>query len=278
MNVFTTRSSAGQSADTGACDYGTIEISGEGPVRHLRLNRPHRHNAQTTQMWRELTDVGRVLCDDDTVRAVIVYGSGRSFSSGIDLEEVTTADGFIRRMATLPEGDPDPITAHIVEVQRAFAWIRTAPFIVIAAVHGHAIGIGFELALACDIRLVADTARMALREIDYGLIPDAGGTAWLRDIVGRERALHLILTAQELSGRRAVEWGLALQSLPEADLIGAAEKYADHLAGLPRATVAHTKRAVHEQNEAASIRLAAEGQAACIRVAIAEGAASTPAS
>jgi enoyl-CoA hydratase/carnithine racemase len=248
-----------------------LRVEGDGPVRHLILARPERHNAQTPALWAQLAVEGRALAADPGVRCLVIRGEGRSFSSGIDLDEIRHPEGFIRRLAAHPAGDPDPMLPDIAVAQDAFRWIPGAPFLVIAAVTGAALGAGCQLALACDIRIVADTARLGLREVRHGLIPDMGATSTLPRLIGRERALDLILTGRELTGTEAVAMGLALRACPEDMVATAAHEYAGTVAGVPRPGIAYVKAAVDQADPGESLRLAGLGQAACIRHAVLPG-------
>jgi enoyl-CoA hydratase/carnithine racemase len=238
-----------------------LRLEGDGALRRLVLDRPERHNAQNPALWRELRAAGEELVADPAVRCVVLAGAGPSFSSGLDLAELS-GDGFIAQLAVLPA---EQAVARIEEAQRAFTWIRRAPFPVVAAVHGVAVGAGLQLALACDLRIVTSTARLALRETRLGVLPDLGATAWLPRIVGLERALDLILTGRDFTGADAVAYGLALRAVPEADLDHVVTEYASGLAELSRTALAHAKAATHEPDEARSLSLAAIGQARCVR-------------
>ncbi len=242
-----------------------VRVEGRGPVRRLILNRPERHNAQNPQMWAELAAAGRALTADPDVRCVVLTGEGPSFSSGIDLQEMRAPTGFIRRLAVNPPGDPDPMLSAIADAQDAFRWIPTAPFVVIAAITGAAIGAGCQLALACDFRFVAADATLGLREVTLGLLPDLGATATFPRLLGRERALDLILTGRGLSGVEASALGLALHGGPASEVVAAATRYAATLAQAHRAALAYTKWAVDEPDPTRSTHLAGIGQAACIR-------------
>jgi enoyl-CoA hydratase/carnithine racemase len=248
-----------------------VRVEGEGPARRLILNRPVRHNAQTPRLWAQLAAAGHALAADPDVRCVVISGEGKSFSSGIDLDEMRNPTGFIRALAAHPSGDPDPMLPAIATAQEAFRWIPQAPFLVVAAVTGVALGAGCQLALACDIRIVADNARLGLREVQYGLIPDMGATSSLPRLVGRERALDLILTGREFTGAEAVAMGLALRACPEDEVAAVAGEYAAAVARVPRSGVAYVKAAVDEPDPGQSLRLAGLGQAACIRQASAAG-------
>lgn len=137
----------------------------------------------------------------------------------------------------------------------------------VAAVTGVALGAGCQLALACDVRIVADDARFGLKEVRYGLLPDLGGTAALPRLVGRERAVDLMVTGREWTGAEAVGLGLALRALPAGDVLAAAHEYAAEVAQAPRVAIAHIKAAVDVPEWDANLRAAAVGQAACIRAA-----------
>lgn len=254
-------------------DYQTITVSPTGDVRRLVLNRPDRHNAQNPRMWREIVQAVGRLADDDQVRVLVVEGAGKSFSSGLDQRELGPG-GFLRRVADLPHpdtGQPDAALAALAEAQAAFLALRHAPFPVVAAVRGVALGAGLELALACDLRIVTSPARLAVAEVRHGVVPDLGATAFLPRLIGVERALDLILTGREFDGDEAVRLGLALKSVPPEDLDDAVGEYTAVLASATRQVLAHAKAATYETDEAASLRRAAVGMADCLRTAFPRG-------
>lgn len=241
-----------------------ISVSVSGQVGRIRLERPMRHNAQTEVMWRELAEAGRLLSCDPEVSVVVLSGAGRSFSSGIDLDEMKPG-GFINRLAAHPIGNPDPMNATIAVAQQSVRWIREAPFLVIAAVHGKALGALCQLALAADVRIVESDAELALREVEYGLIPDLGATASLPRLVGTERALDLILTGRTMSGAEAAESGIALKACEPGTVGDVVDSYAQTIARNTRTAVAYVKDAVHAEDFGKSLDVAGAGQAACIR-------------
>jgi enoyl-CoA hydratase/carnithine racemase len=155
--------------------------------------------------------------------------------------------------------------ADIAVAQEAVRWIPRAPFLVIGAVTGVALGAGCQLALACDVRIVADDTRFALAEIRHGLLPDLGATAFLPRLIGRERALDLMITGREFSGAEAVSLGLALYAVPSSSVLSTAQRYADAVARLPRPVPSYLKAAVDATDVDRSLLVAAAGQAACIR-------------
>lgn len=245
--------------------YTSIAISGTGGCRHMVLDRPERHNSQDLTMWHEVADAARHLGENPEVVVVIVSGNGRSFSSGIDLKEFTRPGGFIRTLSEFPLGAPDPMLDAIHDAQQAITALRRAPFLSIAALRGVALGAGMQLALACDVRITADDAQLALLESSKGLLPDLGATWNLPRLVSRERALDLILTGRTITGAEAAEIGIALSAVPAESLDDAVRNYADQIAVLPRTAVAHVKSAVDACTESTSLEIAAAGQAACIR-------------
>jgi enoyl-CoA hydratase/carnithine racemase len=239
----------------------TVRVERDGAVARVVLSRPQRHNAQTPAMWHELAAAGEALAADPTVRAAVLAGDGDSFSSGIDLAEMRPG-GFLARAAAA-----DGAHAHelVAEAQAAVTWIPAAPFPVVAAVRGVALGAGAQLALACDVRIIADDARLAFREITLGAVPDLGATVVLPRLVGLERALDLMLTGRELTGAEAAAQGLALRAVPDGEVHAAAAEYARELTRAPRAALAAIKAATLEPVPQRSFELAAEGQLTSLR-------------
>ena len=190
----------------------------EGPVATVTLDRPEVRNAQTPLMWRTLAAIGEQIPDD--VRVVLVRGSGQSFSAGLDRAMLDPAGGVegaetVAQLLTMPD---DEILSTIDSFQRGFTWLRDPRFVSIAAVQGHAIGAGFQLALSCDLRVLADDAQLCMKESALGLVPDLTGTKPLVEAVGYARALEICSTARMVSATEAVEIGLASVAVPAADL------------------------------------------------------------
>ncbi len=205
-----------ESPDPGEAQRSDIRVDREGPVATITLNRPHVLNAQTPQMWGRLREIGRELPGD--VRVVVVRGEGRSFSAGLDLQAVSAAPdqpGSLARIATLPD---DEASAQIAEYQEAFAWLRRPDVLSIAAVQGHAIGAGFQLALACDLRILTQDAKFTMGEVSLGLVPDLGGTKRLVDLVGYGRALDICVTGRRIPADEALALGLATSVVAPAAL------------------------------------------------------------
>lgn len=183
----------------------------------ITLDRPARRNAMTPAMWHGLAAIGRAL--PPAVRVVVVRGAGPSFSAGIDLR-LFSPDG-------VPGEDPLPGPASpgfedwIESCQDGYSWLRGPDIVSVAAVQGHAIGGGFQLALACDLRILADDAQLCMKEPQLGLVPDLTGTKPLVDIVGLPRALELCLTGRTVAAGEAARLRLAELVVPGAELDGA---------------------------------------------------------
>jgi enoyl-CoA hydratase/carnithine racemase len=191
----------------------------------VRLNRPESRNAQTPALWRELAAIGANL--DPGVRAVVLTAEGPSFSAGLDRRmlspEGIPGEGSLLGFASMT---PEELDAQIAEYQRAFSWWRSSPVVTVAAVGGHAVGAGFQLALACDVIVVGDDVAFAMKEPSLGLVPDLGGTLHLGQAVGYSRALELVASGRRVGAEEAVRIGLALKSVPRAELDAAAREIA----------------------------------------------------
>jgi enoyl-CoA hydratase/carnithine racemase len=189
-----------------------------GVVATITLDRPEVRNAQTPLMWRTLAAVGAEIPDD--VRVVVVRGAGQSFSAGLDramLDPSGAGDGVESVVGLLTHPD-DEILETVDAFQRGFTFLRDPRFVSIAAVHGHAIGAGFQLALACDLRVIADDAQLCMKEAALGLVPDLTGTKPLVESVGYARALEICATARTVGAAEAVQIGLATVVCPVAEL------------------------------------------------------------
>lgn len=165
-------------------------------------------------MWARLDDISRELSGE--VRVVIVRGEGRAFSAGLDLS-VARGEGE-SSFAELLHLSPEKCADKIAEFQAGFTWLRRPSLVTIAAVQGHAIGAGFQLALGCDLRVLADDARLSMAEVTLGLVPDLGGTKRLAELVGYSRALEICVTGRRLSAAEADRLGLATTVVPAAEL------------------------------------------------------------
>ncbi|MBR8741471.1 enoyl-CoA hydratase/isomerase family protein [Nocardiopsis sp. MG754419] len=208
-----------------------LRLAVEGPVARITIDRPERRNAMTGRTWTTLAHIGQTLSDD--VRIVVIAGAGDIFSAGVDLGMFTPdgVEGERSIIAGLAEGETDDadLDAYIAGLQEGFLWLRRPDLVTIAAVRGHAIGAGFQLALACDLRILADDARFCMKEPALGLVPDLTGTKPLVDIVGVHRATEICLTARTVGAEESRELGLATLVVGVEELDGAVD---DAIAGL----------------------------------------------
>jgi enoyl-CoA hydratase/carnithine racemase len=249
----------------------TLRLERDGHVGWLRLDRPDRLNSFTPQMWWEMRTLGAELRDDPDLRVLVVIGEGRAFSSGIDTsvfaDSLTAADG----LGTDPdagERDADPVIDTVLRTQDSFTWLQEAPFATIAAVRGYALGAGLQLALACDLRVVAEGTQLGLLELKYGIIPDLGGTQRLPRLVGAGKAKELIFTAAKIDAAEAARIGLAERVVPDAELESTVTALAAAIAAQPPLAVRGVKRAIDAAFNMAlrdGLRVEAESQAVCLQ-------------
>ena len=193
-----------------------VLTSTEGSVAHVRLNRPEKRNGLDLAMFEALIETGERLAADSSVRAVVLSGEGKSFCAGLDWMAFLAMDQ--EAGAKLLARDPAESPANVA--QRA-CWIwAELPVPVIAAVHGAAMGGGLQLALACDVRIVAPDAQLSVMEVRYGLIPDMSASKTLLRLVRPDVAKELVFTGRTVGAEEAVQIGLATRA--EADALGAA--------------------------------------------------------
>jgi enoyl-CoA hydratase/carnithine racemase len=203
--------------DPEVLERGGVRLEENGLVATITLDRPATKNSQTPGTWMALRAIGAAL--DPSVRVVVVQGQGDSFSSGLD-RRMLSADGMPGESSLLSLLDmPDPEMAEtIAGYQEGFTWLRRPDLVSIAAVQGSAVGAGFQLALACDLRVLADDARFSMREPMLGLVPDLTGTKPLVELVGYSRALEICATTRWVTADEAREIGLATAVVPREEL------------------------------------------------------------
>jgi enoyl-CoA hydratase/carnithine racemase len=211
-----------------------------GAVATITLDRPEVRNAQTPSMWRALAALGREVAPD--IRVVVVKGAGPAFSAGLDRSMLDPADtSGDESVAGLLGLSDDEILATIDEYQQGFTFLRDPRFVSIAAVQGYAIGAGFQLALSCDLRVVADDVQLCMKEPALGLVPDLTGTKPLVESVGYARALEICATARMVGAAEAVDIGLALTAVPVGELDATVADLADALTAPLVGAVRETK-------------------------------------
>jgi enoyl-CoA hydratase/carnithine racemase len=246
--------------------WNTLRLERDGHVGRLLLNRPDKLNSFTAEMWDELRTLGQeLLADPGDLRALVVAGEGRAFSSGIDTSVFSTGSGL-----NVPDPgarDADPLVDMVLRTQESFSWLEEAPFATIAAVHGYALGAGLQIALACDIRIFARGTSVGLLELKYGIIPDLGGTQRLPRLVGAGKAKEMIFTSGRMDAEEAYRIGLCEQLVSEEELDETAEKLAEKIAAQPPLAIKAAKRAVNaalDERIADGLRIEAAGQAECL--------------
>ncbi|MFD7488397.1 enoyl-CoA hydratase/isomerase family protein [Streptomyces mirabilis] len=221
-------------------DKDGVRLTVDDAIATVTLTNPAKRNAQSPALWRALTEAGRSL--PGTVRVVVLRAEGQSFSAGLD-RQAFTPEGFDGEPSfiDLARGADAELDATIAEYQEAFTWWRRSDVVSIAAVQGHAIGAGFQLALACDLRVVADDVQFAMRETSLGLVPDLTGTHPLVSLVGYARALEICATGRFVSAAEAERTGLANLAVPLDQLEDAVRDLAAAVLAAPRDAVVETK-------------------------------------
>ncbi len=205
---------------------GRVALTFSDGVAEVRLERPDKLNALDPVMFEALAETGARLTRVRGLRAVVLHGAGRAFSAGLDMESFAAmaagrSDGLIADLPARTHG-----IANLAQ-QAAFAW-REVPVPVIAAVHGVAFGGGFQIALGADVRYVAPDASLAVLEIKWGLVPDMGGIALMRELARGDVIRELAFTGRQFSGEEAQRYGFA--TAVHADPLGAARRTAREIA------------------------------------------------
>jgi 2-(1,2-epoxy-1,2-dihydrophenyl)acetyl-CoA isomerase len=208
----------------------TLDVA-DGAAR-ITLNRPESLNSWNEQLGRELLAAIEQAGREAEVRAVLITGAGRAFSSGADLREQRAA-----------EGEAPDLSARLREIYHPILLgIRELPKPVIAAVNGPAAGIGCSLALACDLVLAAESSFFLLAFVNVGLVPDGGSTAIVPARIGAARATEMALLGERVAAETALEWGLVNRVVADAELEGAAAELLARLASGPTRAYANAKR------------------------------------
>lgn len=210
----------------------TVRFEVDDGIAWLTLDRPEAANSRNQRMREELEAHYARVAADPEVRVLVLTGAGdRFFCAGMDLKEAAGEEALLERRARL-RGSRDIET------------LAALPVPTIAAVNGLALGGGCEMALACDLRIVAAEAELALPEVGLGLIPGGGATQRLPRLIGPEATFDLLYTGRRVTGEEAVALRLAGACVPRADLRKTADDLARTIAAQPRAALAAAKEAV----------------------------------
>lgn len=220
-----------------------LQVHVEGAVATVTLDRPEVRNAQTPAMWRALATLGERLVADDEVRVVVVRGAGTTFSAGLDraMLDPTASSDDVESVADLLSRSEEEMSTTIDDYQRGFTWLRDPSFVSIAAVQGYAVGAGFQLALACDLRVLTDDAQLCMKEAALGLVADLTGTKPLVEAVGYSRALEICATARMVGAEEAVRIGIALTAVPTDQLAATVAHLVESLTAPMAGAVRETK-------------------------------------
>ena len=238
-------------------DFETIRYEIDDGLGVITLARPEKRNAVNLDMFTELGHAADRAASDPEVRAVLLRGDDPSFCAGLDLSAL---------------GDLGGMTGARF---RAFLRLAQRPFLVLArmakpamaAVQGHALGAGFQLALACDLRVAAEDATFGMLEARYGLIPDLGGTHHLARLVGPARAKELVWTTRPVPAEEAMRIGLVNRVVSNSDLAQEAEQLCREVVAYSPTAAASTKSLISRAAETAfetELEREADAQAACL--------------
>jgi 2-(1,2-epoxy-1,2-dihydrophenyl)acetyl-CoA isomerase len=212
--------------------YETVNYYRRGGAAKIELNRPDRLNAWNNQFSLDLLAATAEAAEDESVRAVMITGAGRAFSSGADIRDEISAQS----------GPPDVYGRLTERYHPILVTIRRMPKPVVSAVHGAAAGIGLSLALVCDLVVAAESGYFLLAFVNIGLVPDGGSSLLVPSRVGFARAAELAMLGERLGAREALEWGLINRVWPDEEFAAKSGELLDRLANGPTRSYAGTKR------------------------------------
>lgn len=233
--------------------YETISYEKASGIATITLNRPKRLNAFNLRMHPELLDALNSAADDEEVRCIVLRGEGKGFSAGADLSEMVERDG----------GDPDlgeylretygRLVTRMVQVEKP----------IVASLHGAVYGAGLGVALACDLRVAAESAKFSVAFVKIGLMPDAGVTYFLPRVVGLGRAMEMSVLGEPVGANEALGSGLVNKVVPDERLEEETAALANRLAALPTRAIGRMKKVLHASFDgdlAAALEAEAAGQ------------------
>ncbi|ADX83978.1 enoyl-CoA hydratase/isomerase family protein [Saccharolobus islandicus] len=209
--------------------YSTIQIEARENIAIIKLNRPDKLNAINFQMVDELVDALNKLDSDEKIKVIIITGNGKAFSAGADVKEMleTPLEEIMKK-------------GHMPLWEK----LRTFKKPVIAALNGITAGGGLELAMACDIIIASESAKLGQPEINLGIMPGAGGTQRLTRVLGKYKAMELVLTGKLIDSKEAERYGLVNKVVPDNALIDEAIRLAKEIAEKPMISLMLAKEAV----------------------------------
>jgi len=208
-------------------DEPVLLVHDDGGARVLRLNRPEALNAFNQELWRTTAEALEAAAADDSVRCVLITGTGRAFSAGQDLGEMA---------------DPSVFESEEPGYQRFMPVLESFPKPIVAAVNGVGVGIGLTMLLHCDLVLMARTARIKVPFISLGVTTEASASLMMPTVMGWQRAAEVLFTEPWIDATQAVADGIALRVVDDEALMDEALALARHIGGLPLGPVVETKR------------------------------------
>jgi enoyl-CoA hydratase len=233
-----------------------VRLEVDGDVRHVVLDRPERRNAVSDELYADLERVLQRVAADPGARAVLFSGEGKSFCAGADLKAHASRDRTLEQRR-----------AYVWAGQRTARLLQTLPIPVVAAVHGHAIGAGAELALSADVVVVTEDLQLGFPEVGLGTFVGGGLSQTLPLMVGQLRAKQLLLLERRLRGAELVDWGLATEVVAGDELLRRAGALAHELAARPALSLRLAKEALHRAGSMSldeALVNEAEGLLACM--------------
>lgn len=218
--------------------YQTIELTKDDRIATLTLNRPNSMNAMDDVMMKELADAFEELKTDHAIQVLLIKGAGRTFSAGGDIKKMIDPE------SPMDMGD---VMQHITRLAKT---LYLLPQITIAVIHGSAAGLGFSLALGCDILVAEEDSKLAMNFIGIGLVPDGGGHFFLKERIGTTNAKKMIWGGEVIDGKTAKAAGLVDELVPNGKAEVSASQLAKGLLRSPISAMIASKRILHESKRA----------------------------
>lgn len=222
-------------------------------LARITMNRPEHLNCFSEEMIHLWTLALEDIRDRDDVYAVLLSGNGKAFCAGGDVKAMAAGDGFF-------ESHDDITSTALARKNSLWKGIQRIPLVleeidkpVVAKIHGSAVGAGLDMALMCDVRIAADSARMSESYFNAGIVPGDGGAYFLPRLVGRDKALDMFWTTRTMKGQEAERIGLVTHSIPDEELDDYVENYMQKLLDAPQQAMRLTKRAI-AQSEQCTLR------------------------
>jgi enoyl-CoA hydratase/carnithine racemase len=224
-------------------------FSVENGIARITLNRPDKLNAFSTEMIDLWISALETVRDDEDIRVMVLTGNGRAFCSGGDIKAMVSGEGFMKNNSEAG----DLVSTALARKNSLWKRVQRIPLLMqeidkptIAVLNGLALGAGLDMALQCDIRIAADSSKMAESYVKAGIVPGDGGAYLLPRIVGVDKALEMLWMGDTLSAKEALQIGLVTRVVSDDDLKDYVEKYIERLASGPRHTMRFAKRAVYQ--------------------------------